>query len=132
MSNIPQTAELIDTAFDTGVQGVVSFSDGAQWTDIADFFDEAMDWNKAIQGLAENFQPEAAVATPQDVESLFNAQMDKLTVIAKIHPMLAGAIVSGLKSSYYAFCTITQTGQPVIIDPPTEVDTAQEDGGDLT
>lgn len=108
-----ETREFVNSAFDTAVQGLDSFKDGVQVQDIADFFDEATGWPAAINGLVQGFPAEAKLATPEDVETLFEPQRNKL-VGAGVHPMLAGSIVTNIKGIYYTYATILQTGQKVV------------------
>lgn len=103
------TSELTDSVFDTFAQGVESLSDGFQFgEDLPDFFDEALAWPEALKGL-ENLKPEAQAATPEQVDSLFSRQREKL-LRAGLHPMLAGAIESNTKGVYFIYATIIQTG----------------------
>ena len=119
-----ETTELTDAIFNTVAQGVESFSDGFQFgEDIPDFIDEALSWSNAAKGL-ENMRPEAAAATPEQVDVLFSRQRGKL-LAAGVHPMLAGAIESNTKGIYFVYATIVQTGGEAVSDTHKKAHLAQ-------
>lgn len=102
MSNLVETGQLVNVLGDIAAQAFQSFQDGAQFQDIFDFTDEATSLPAAINGLTENFRPEAIAATPEDVDALFAAQRNKL-IEAGVDPVTAATAETGLKTIYYAF-----------------------------
>lgn len=112
--NPVETTELVDSVFDTAAQGVESFADGVQpLEDLPDFFDEALDWPKAINGLAKGLPTEAKVVTPEQVDTMFGPQRQKL-INAGMHPMLAMSIETNVKGIYVTYAAILQSGQEVV------------------
>jgi len=108
---LKETKQLLDSIVDTAVQAIEVASDKKfDVFEITKFLDEAIGWEKAINGLVTAFIPEAESATPVEVENLFDEQYNKLTGVG-VNLMLAGAIVSSLKSVYYTYCAVVQSGQ---------------------
>ena len=60
---LKETEEFLTALVNTSAQGIESFADGAQVSDVPDFFDEALSWEKAITGFAAGFPAEARTAT---------------------------------------------------------------------
>lgn len=110
---LKETQEFIDALFATIAQGVESFQDGAQITDIISFVDEAELWKKGVEGFSKNFRAEALAAQPQIIEGLFNPQYDKL-VNAGVKPMLSYAIVNGVKGIFATYAVSAASGQSVV------------------
>lgn len=112
-TDLKETREFADALFGTIAQGVVSFKDGVQITDILAFVDEAELWKRAIEGFASNFRGEANAAVPAAIESVFNPQFDKL-VAAGISEMLSYAIVNGVKAIFTTYAVAAASGQEVV------------------
>lgn len=108
---LKETKEFVDALFGTIAQGVESFKDGAQITDILQFVDEAELWRKGIEGFAANFRGEALSATPELIDNLFNPQYDRL-VRAGVKPILSYAIVNGMKGIFATY-TVSAAGGTV-------------------
>lgn len=103
-----ETAELINAIFDTTAEAFRSFGDGVGLDDIPKFFDEAIGWPKAVQGIGK-LGEEAMSVDDKGVEELFESQRGKL-VEAGVNQMLAGAIITNAKGLYYVFAAIKQGG----------------------
>jgi len=108
-----ETKELLSALTDTAAQGVASFSDGFQFSDIPDFVDEALSWPQAIKGL-EAMKGEAIKTNPLAIEGMFDEQLSKL-LDAGLNPMLAGTIITNMKGIYYTYATIVQSGGEIIV-----------------
>lgn len=107
---LKETTEFFDAAFGTVAQGVKSFADGAQVGDIADFFDEALLWQRGVQGFASSFGPEATQATVPQIHALFDKYEQSL-VQAGLEPVLAAAAVTQTKGFYLIYAAFKR-GQP--------------------
>jgi hypothetical protein len=114
-ADLKQTREFADALFGTIAQGVISFKDGVQITDILQFVDEAELWKKGIEGFATNFRGEAVSSDPAIIETVFNPQYDKL-VAAGVKPMLAYAIVNGVKAIFTTYAVAAASGQAVVVN----------------
>lgn len=110
MANLKETTEFLDAVFGTVGEGVRSFNDGAQVTDLVNFFDEALLWQQGIKGFAENFPKEAATATVVSVDELFAGYQTKLTT-SGMDPILAAAIVTHTKGIYLTYVAIKRGNQ---------------------
>lgn len=110
---IKETQEFVDALFDTLAEGIRSFGDGAQVTDIFNFTDEAVKWKPAIEGFAENFRKEAVQSMPPVIEKLFNPQYDKLIAVG-VKPMLAYTITNAGKSVFSAYALAAAGGQELV------------------
>ncbi|MEO1210781.1 MAG: hypothetical protein AAFX78_14695 [Cyanobacteria bacterium J06638_20] len=113
MQNLPQTGEFLEAFFGTLAQGVTSFRDGAQVTDILAFVDEAEMWRKGIEGFASNFRGEATAASPEAIDELFSPYYVQLSG-AGVKPMLAYAIVNGVKSIFTIYAVSAASGQALV------------------
>ncbi len=113
MQGLKETSEFLDAMFGTIGQGVESFKDGAQITDILSFVDEAEMWKKGVEGFASGFKGEAVEATPAAIDELFLPYYDRLYA-AGIKPMLAYAIVNGVKSIFTIYAVSAASGQPLL------------------
>lgn len=102
---LKETTEFFDAAFGTVAQGIESFADGAQVSDVASFFDEALLWQKGVQGFAESFGPEATAATVPQIHSLFDKYEQNL-VSAGLEPVLAAAAVTQTKGFYLIYAAL--------------------------
>ncbi|MEL6968623.1 MAG: hypothetical protein AAFO02_00530 [Bacteroidota bacterium] len=108
MSNqLPETTEFFDAVFATIAQGVQSFSDGADLVDIPAFFDEALLWQKGVNGFAENFGPEAQTAGLTSIHSMFDGYESQL-ITSGLDPILAAAAVTQTKGFYLIYAALKQ------------------------
>ncbi len=112
---LKETSELLKSITDTIVQTIEVASDSKfDITEIVKYLDEAVGWESAIRGLVQGFPNEARLATVSEIESLFDEQFNKLAN-SGLNPMLVGAIISGLKGAYYAYCIIAQSGKSALV-----------------
>jgi len=105
MANLKETTEFFDAFFATVAQGIKSFEDGVQLLDIADFFDEALIWQRGVQGFAEAFGPEAVEADLGSIHDLFSKYELQLAS-AGLDPVLAAAAATGAKGFYLTFAAV--------------------------
>lgn len=112
MAVLKETNEFTTSLVNTFAQGVESFGDGFQITDVADFVDEALSWEQAIRGIS-SFKDEAAKAKPEDIEAMFAPHLTRMKE-AGLNEVLAGAIVTNLKGIYYTYAAIVQNGAEVV------------------
>lgn len=111
--DLKETREFADALFGTIAQGVTSFKDGAQISDILSFVDEAELWKKGVEGFASNFKGEAVAAVPAAIEAIFNPQYDKL-IAAGVSEMLSYAITNGVKGIFATYAVAAASGQSVV------------------
>lgn len=102
---LTETTELKDFLVNLAVQAMVSFKDGVQVADAADFFDDLLNAAPAFKGLAEGFPKEAETATPEQIDEMF-ADVSQKFILAGLNPLVAGAIEANLKSLYYIFAAV--------------------------
>ena len=107
-----ETAELVNSVFDTAAQAVESFADGFQLTDVAQFLDEAVDWPAAVNGLNAMGKEATAIGIEQ-VDQLFAGQRTKL-IEAGMNEMLAAAISANAQGVYFVYAAIKQAGGEAI------------------
>lgn len=113
-NNFPkETNELGTSLFNTIGQGIESFRDGAQISDLTDFIDEGLSWQNAIQGLTGNIKKEAQAVTAEVIEQMFVPYNARL-VGSGLNPLMAGAIVTNAKGIYYTYAAIVQSGQDLV------------------
>lgn len=103
-----ETTELVEWLGDMSTQSVISFKDGAQGRDAADFFDELIATPKALGGFFQKAKSEAASTTDLDIDALWAAQVEKLKA-AGVHPMAAQTIISGLKTAHFGYAWAVQS-----------------------
>ena len=115
-ADLKETTEFIEAVFDTLAEGIRSFGDGAQVTDIFNFTDEAIKWKPAFEGFAENFRKEAIASMPSAIDQLFNPQYHKL-IDAGVKPMLAYTITNAGKSVFSAYALAAAGGQELVEAP---------------
>jgi len=112
MAVLKETSEFVASLVNTFAQGVESFGDGFDLTDVTDFVDEALSWEQAIRGLSA-FKDEAENAKPEDIEAMFAPHLSRMKE-AGLNEVLAGAIITNLKGIYYTYAAIVQNGAEVV------------------
>lgn len=107
MQNLQQTDEFLTALFSTFGEGFRSFGDGVQINDAAALFDEALLWQKGIEGFATSFPGEAAAASVEKIEELFAKYYTILTGYG-LSEILASAIVSNAKGIFLVYVALQQ------------------------
>lgn len=105
-----ETIEMVDWLGDVVSQSVVSFEDGAQAKDSADFFDELIEAPKALGAFFQNVKTEASQTLPEEIEQLWGFQVEKL-IESGVHPMAAQTIISGLKTAHFGYAWAVQAAK---------------------
>ncbi|HPE83346.1 MAG TPA: hypothetical protein PLV43_06495 [Aequorivita sp.] len=95
-TNILETGEFINWLGDLGAEMARTSEGGFQGNEFLNFSDEIIGAFKGVGGFPKAAKSEALATTPEDVETIWQLQEQKI-VKAGVAPLLAKGIVSNLK-----------------------------------